>query len=551
MFRVHAFRRVSARAGSGALLVVAACTSNIAPGAIQNVDFRIQQDSVLNGKTYQTSVVVRDINGAEITGRKIAYESLFPLIATVDNAGLVTAKAVGGASIKASVEGRTAIAAIRVLDRVTRVVVTPLQDNVAIGQTRQMTVAVTGANGATIAGRFVRFQSSNPAVATVTAAGVVSGVSKGTTTITADAELDQVAGTATITVIDVPVASLALSPLGTQILRLGAFLQMTAVTRDAANNVLSGRVVNWSSSNPAIASVSASGLIAALAVGSATISAESEGRSASVGITVTEVPPKSVTLAPDTVALLTGNTTQLLPTVIDSLNRVVTSLATRSVLWSSSNPAVATVSIVGVVTGATAGTARVTLTVDNVRSNDVILIVTDQVQSVRLSPVLPQVMRVGNTLQITATPLNNQSQPIPGKTVSWASANPAVATVSQSGLVTALLPGTATIAAEVEGKLASLNVAVTLVPILSVTFNPDLDTVQRGASKQYSPVATDSTGAVLTSLIGRNVTWQSDAVLVATVTPVGVVTGGSQPGVAKITVTIDGILSNQLKITVP
>lgn len=530
---------------------VAACTTDVAPIAVSTVAFSIVQDSVITGRTYQTHLIVKDVSGVELTGRTATYESLFPAIATVDSKGLVTAVAPGGGTIKATVEGRSATASIRVLDKVTRVVITPQNDNVAIGQTRQLTVAVTGANGATIAGRFIRFQSSNPAVAGVTAQGVVTGVSKGQAVITADAELDQASGTATINVTDVAVASVSITPVGTQILRLGAFLQATATARDASNNILTGRTFNWSSSNPSVASVSQSGLISAIALGSATITAEVDGRTASMGVQVTEVPPKSVTLSPDTVALGTGTTRLLTPTVIDSLNRVVTSLATRSVQWASSNPAVASVSTSGVVTALTGGVARVNVTVDNMRSNDVVFVITDLVSSVRLTPSQTPPMRVGNTLQVTAAALNNQTQVIPGKTFTWTSSNPSVATVSGSGLVTAVAPGSVSITAETEGKTASLNVQVTLVPIGTVTLVPSLDTLISGDQKQYNPVVTDTAGRPVTSLIGRSVIWNSTNIPVASVTSQGIVQASSaQAGTALVNVTIDGVASNNMTVHV-
>lgn len=63
--------------------------------------------------------------------------------------------------------------------------------------------------------------------------------------------------------------------------------QATATLRDASGNVLSGRTIVWTSSNPAVASVSASGLVKAVASGSATIVATSEGKTGSAALTVT------------------------------------------------------------------------------------------------------------------------------------------------------------------------------------------------------------------------------------------------------------------------
>ena len=542
------------RLGGGlSLALLAACTSPVdVPGA-SSVLFGIATDSVLINRTYQTTVSVRDINGAEITGKTVKYESLFPEVATVDQKGLVTPKAVGQASIKASVDGRTAQANIRVLDRVTRVVVTPANDQVAINQTRVMLASVTGASGQTIGGRNITWRSSNAAIATVSPQGIVSGVALGTVTITASVELDAVDGSTAVTVINVPVASVALAPSSPQFLRLGgAPLQVTATPRDVNNTPITGRAVTWASSNTSVATVSSTGLVTAVAVGSASITAEVDGRvSPSLPVTVTEIPLKSVTLAPDSIALQTSNTRVLTPTVIDSLNRTVTNLSNRLVIWSSSAAAIASVSNTGTVAALTAGTTRVSLTVDGVKSNDVIVSVTDQVVAVQISPLVIAPMRVGNTLQLSAQGLNNQNQPIPGKAVTWTSLTPSVATVSASGVVTGLTVGNATITASIDQRSASVNISVTPVPIGTVTLVPSADTLAGGDQKQYTPVVTDSAGRPVTNLNNRNVIWNSTNIPVASVSNLGIVQATTQQnGTAAITVTIDNVTSNVMTLRV-
>lgn len=540
------------RLGALSLAALAACTSPVDTPGASSIQFGIPLDSVLLNRTYQTTVSVRDVNGAEINGKTVKYESLFPAVATVDDKGLVTPKAVGQATIKATVDGRTAQASIKVLDRVTRVVVTPANDQVAINQTRAMVATVTGASGQSIGGRNVTWRSSNTSVATVNSQGIVSGIALGTVTITASVELDAVDGSTSVTVINIPVASVALAPSSPQILRLGSVLQVTATPRDVNNNPITGRTVTWSSSNTTIATVSSTGLVTPLSVGPVSISAEVDGRiSPSLPVTVTEVPPKSVTLAPDTVALQTSGTRVLTPTVIDSLNRTVTNLTNRLVVWSSSAPAVASVSSTGTVTALTAGTTRVSLTVDGLKSNDVIVNVTDQVVAVQITPSIFPPMRVGGTLQLTAQALNNQNQPIPGKTITWTSLNPAVATVSSTGLVTGVSVGNATITASVDQRSASVNVNVTPVPIGTVTLVPSNDTLAGGDQKQYNPVVTDSAGRPVTNLANRQVTWNSTNIPVASVSSLGIVQATtSQNGSAVITVTIDNVTSNAMTVRV-
>jgi hypothetical protein len=73
-------------------------------------------------------------------------------------------------------------------------------------------------------------------------------------------------------------------------LQAGQKTQATAVTRDAANNVLTGRTVAWTSTSPAIASVSETGLVTALSAGSTTIIGSSEGQGGQAQLTVTASP---------------------------------------------------------------------------------------------------------------------------------------------------------------------------------------------------------------------------------------------------------------------
>lgn len=537
-------------------LLGAGCTEPVDPTPVASIAFRISQDSVLLNKTYQLQLTALSQTGVEVTGRTARYESLIPEIAGVDQrTGLVTPKTPGNAIIRATLDGRSATAAIKVLDRVTRIVISPAVDQITVSGQRLLSVTVTGANGQSIGGRLIQFRSGNPGVATVNAAGLVSGVSLGTTTITAESPLDSVggtivSGTSAVTVVTPPVAAVELTPTGTQILRVGGSLQVRATALDANNATISGKVATWTSNNPQIATVTSAGLVTAVALGTVAITATIDNRSSSLPIQITEVPARTVRLTPDSIAMLSATNRLLVPEVIDSLNRAVTNLATRSVLWTSTNPAVASVSPGGVVSAIGAGVTRVSVTVDNVKSNDVVVSVTDQVNSIRITPFLPQVLRLGGTLQASAQALNSQNQPIPGKVISWTTSNPAIATVSQTGLVTALALGNVSITAESETRTASLAITVTPVPLQSVTLGPAVDTLAGGEFKLLTPVLTDTAGRPA-SLTGRNVVWNSSNQLIAVVGTNGVVTGNSQlNGTTSISVTIDNVTSNNVALTV-
>ena len=134
----------------------------------------------------------------------------------------------------------------------------------------------------------VSWAKSDPSVATVSAGGLVRGVAAGSATITATSEGKS--GTSVITVTNVPVASVTVTPAITSLL-MGATLQLTATLTDALGNPLSGRLVTWATSAPAVAGVSGTGLVTGLGAGAVSITATSEGQSGSAAVSVSGTTP--------------------------------------------------------------------------------------------------------------------------------------------------------------------------------------------------------------------------------------------------------------------
>jgi hypothetical protein len=156
----------------------------------------------------------------------------------------------------------------------------------------------------------------------------------------------------------VAVASVALTA-PTNTLTVGQTVQLSAATKDASGNVLTGHAISWSSSSTAIATVSTSGLVTAVTTGTATIFASSEGKSGSVTITVNTVPVNLVTLTPPTSTVLVGQTLQLAAVTTDAGGHTLTG---RTITWTTAAPSVATVSTSGLVTAVAVGSANITAT---------------------------------------------------------------------------------------------------------------------------------------------------------------------------------------------
>jgi hypothetical protein len=152
-----------------------------------------------------------------------------------------------------------------------------------VGGTLQLTATAKDAKGTALSGRNISWTSASSAIATVSNSGVVTGVTVGSAVITATVEGKS--GSQTVNVVPPPVATVSVT-VASGTLQVGQTTQATAVARDANNNVLTGRTIAWSSTNPQTASVSANGLVTALAAGSTTITATAEGKSGSAQLTV-------------------------------------------------------------------------------------------------------------------------------------------------------------------------------------------------------------------------------------------------------------------------
>jgi hypothetical protein len=166
---------------------------------------------------------------------------------------------------------------------VASVAVTPPSNNLFVGQTVQLSVTTKDSVGNVLTGRTILWGSSGTTVATVSASGLVTAKAAGSATITATSEGRS--ATAAVTATVAPVASVTLTPAPVSV-TVGQTVQLTATPKDANGNPLAGRVVTWATSNATVASVSTGGLVSGLLVGTATITATSEGQGGSSATTV-------------------------------------------------------------------------------------------------------------------------------------------------------------------------------------------------------------------------------------------------------------------------
>lgn len=161
--------------------------------------------------------------------------------------------------------------------------VSPATATVTVGGTTTLSAETRDAAGTVLTGRSIIWSTSASTTATVSSSGVVTGVGAGSVVITATSEGRS--GTATITVSPPPVASVTLNVDSADVAVRGT-TTLTAVARDAAGTVLTGRPITWTTSSAAVATVSASGVITGISAGTVTISATSETWSATARVRV-------------------------------------------------------------------------------------------------------------------------------------------------------------------------------------------------------------------------------------------------------------------------
>jgi uncharacterized protein YjdB len=408
----------------------------------------------------------------------VTWSSSSDATATVSATGVVAGVAFGNATITASLDGITASAAIdvpTVAEKIlTAITVTPVDPTIAPNANVQLAATATFSDQSTAdITASVTWASDNGSVATVDANGLVTATATpGTAKITA--ALLGVSGSTTVTVVlGAPtLVSIAVTPASST-LHVGATQQMTATgtLSDTTTQDLTATAA-WTSSDNAIATVDATGLVTAKAAGTATITATSGAISGAASVSV-DVPLPillSITLGPVPASAPAGLTQQLVATGHFDVGPDVD--LTNSATWTSDAPANASVDATGLVTGhlkattanitATSGTISGSLQFSVIAPVFVGLVVTPGTATLRGTEVQQFLARL-------AFSDGSTNPTVPGETT-WSSSKPAVASIPQfGGLAKAIAAGTASITAQFNGMSASATLTVQAPSVLATT----------------------------------------------------------------------------------
>jgi uncharacterized protein YjdB len=482
------------------------------------------------GAARQLDATASDAGGTPIPDAVFTWASRAPAVATVDPSGLVTATGEGTAWIVASTGDGADSAAITVAVPATVEVSPATATLTAFGHTQAFSAVVRDGAGNAIPGAEIVWSSDATAVATVDAAtGVATAGGNGTATISATS--GPAAGSATLTVAQA-VATIALTPGAATLDALGATQAFTALARDDNGTALARPVTfGWAIDRPEVATVdAATGIVTAVANGSATISASAEGVSGGATVTVDQR-VTAVEVAPAGATLEAFGATRAFTAVGRDANGFPVPDAGFG--WTTSDPGVATVDPgTGLVTAVGNGDASVTATADGVTAGALVT-VRQAVASITVAPATATFTALDETLQLKALAEdangNGLTRPV---AFTWSSDRPDVATVgAATGLATAGANGGATITASAEGVTGVVSVTVDQV-VTAVEVTPDSATLTAlGDTRAFAATGRDANGFLVSD---ASFAWSSLDGAVATVDPVTGVATAVAPGTATI-----------------
>jgi len=311
----------------------------------------------------------------------------------------------------------------------------------------------------------------------------------------------------------------ALDTLPLTLTRLKQQRFLTAIAFDAERQPVSNVSFTWTTADPAIATVdSSTGLVTAENEGTARITAHADGVLGTLYVTVVQAAAR-VQVLPEIDTLRTVSRTSKFDALsFDSSNSAMRPV---KVTWRSTNPQVASVDTSGLAVAEGAGTALIIATVGPA-ADTAALIVKQVVRSVEVKPDLNTLTAIDGTSRFVALAKDSGGSLVPDPpTITWATADPAIATVDQTGVVQAHKNGLVLVTASVGGQSGS---AVVLVrqEVTKVQIAEDSVVLAgEGATIRLNATGFDRNGYIAPE--GR-FRWHGGLVFVATVNDTGLVT---------------------------
>ncbi len=400
---------------------------------------------------------------------------------------------------------------------------------IAVGQTEKLTATLLSTGDET---SNVIWESTDAAVATVNPSGVITGVSEGTTTVTASTIDNKYTVSCQVTV----TASLSgISIEGDLKINIGETKKIEVKT--VPENIAVS--LNWQSTVENVVMVSDDGSVTGLMSGTSTVIATTADGKYTATCNVTVMNPVSSIEFEETNIKINKGISKKLDYNVNPIDATG-----QSFTWESSDNNVAAVSEAGVVTALATGTVTIKITAPNGVSATCIVEVTTSVTGIELDKS-ELTIEIGLTGELTATVLPEDASV---QTVIWTSSDPKIVSVGEDGILTALKVGSVVITASTLDGSMSAECNVTVIdPSVSISFEQSEVTLKLGNETEdhmtLVPIVTPANA-------DETFTWVSSDDKIVTVSASGVIRAkelgsavitvkGSSGAVAELTVTVE------------
>ena len=323
------------------------------PKEIESIAFDDNKVSIKKGDSLKLIV---SINPVELSSSKLTWKSSDESIVTVDEFGIIKGIKNGKAVITVTTpNGKTATCTVEVVNDsvdVKKINLSVPKNTITVGSVTQVKAKVEPSNATN---RELIWTSSDKSIATVDSNGIVKGIKSGTVTITAKTKDGKVVASTKITVkVPAPVIENIKFSQDNISIKKDDTLGLTVIVTPSE---LSSSKLTWKSSDESIVTVDESGKIKGISVGTATITVtSSNGKTATCKVNVTEeaIEVQEIVLTPLEKTIGNGRTTQVIADIKPE------NATNRELVWTSSDPSVATVDANGVVKGIKDGIVTIT-----------------------------------------------------------------------------------------------------------------------------------------------------------------------------------------------
>jgi trimeric autotransporter adhesin len=540
---------ITATAGS----VAGFTTLTAIPATLSSITVSPANPSIVAGSSQQFTATGTFSDGSQhdLTN-SVSWGSSAPAVAMIAFSGLATGVSAGQATITANSGSINNFATLTVTSALlVSITVNPVNPSVLIGNTQPFTATGTYSDGSQQdLTNTVGWSSSNANVASIDATGLALGVSAGITTISAT--FNSTSGFTTLTVTLPPpiLESISVTPANPSV-AIAQNQQFIATGQygDGSQQDLTNSVV-WSSTQPAVASISSRGLASGVSGGSTTINATLGSILGSATLNVSSVALVSITVTPASPSIALGTNQQFAATATYADGSTLD--LTNSVTWNSSPTSVATINATGLASSVSTGQANISATSVGISGFVTLIVTSAALVSITVTPALPTIP-LGTTAQFAAsgTFTDGTMQDIT-TSVQWSSSSPSVATISNAsgtqGQATSLVPGTSTISAVSGSILGSATLAVGDAALVSITVSPASPSIALGTTQQFTAAGTFTDGSQQD--LTTSVAWSSGSTGVATLSSTGLGTSLSV-GTAMITATLGAINGSTLLTVTP